>query len=184
MKYCARRSRFTQLFLSLSLTVCLVLGAVGQGRAVQVEGNVDSDGTEGVKALEAPPDMTNAAGDATYMLPLTAPPGIHGMVPHLSLIYSSSRGNGRFGVGWDLSVGYPLTIERSTRKGVPTYRTEEDEFILGGNPLIRDGAVFHTRIENFWKIEIMAEGCYFCGPDDHPQPTRWRAILKDGTQLV
>jgi len=184
MKSCVQRSRFTRLFLSLSLAACLVLSATGQGRAVQVEGNVDSDGTEGVKPLETPPDMTNAAGDATYMLPLTAPPGIHGMAPHLSLTYSSSQGNGRFGVGWDFSVGYPLTIERSTRKGVPTYRTEEDEFTLGGKPLVRDGDVFHTRIENFCKIEIMTEGCYFCGPDDHPQPTQWRVILKDGTQLV
>ena len=62
MKSCIRRSWFTRFFLSLGLAACLVLTASGQGHAVQVEGNVDGDGAEGVKTLEAPPELLEIPG--------------------------------------------------------------------------------------------------------------------------
>jgi len=42
-------------------------------------------------------------GAATYVLPITIPPGIAGMAPNLNLVYSSQGGLGIAGQGWDLT---------------------------------------------------------------------------------
>ena len=79
-----------------------------------------------------PPSMTAIqsfqpdlfTGRATTSIPIVVPSGRKGMQPALALTYSSSSRNGWVGVGWSLDVGY---IERSTKKGVPTY-TLSDTF--------------------------------------------------------
>jgi YD repeat-containing protein len=183
MKEQRRRLSFYNLTIGITILIFLWFSTPSL-YAVSVEGNVTGEGSEGVKMAKEPTDIANAAGDGTFAIPISVPPGIRGMTPELSLSYSSSTGNGRFGIGWNLSFEYPLTIERSTRKGVPTYRTESDEYIIGGQRMIRDGNVFHTQIKNFWKIEILDDACNLCGPNDPRQPTTWQAILKDGTQLI
>ena len=45
----------------------------------------------------------SASGAATYTVPITIPPGIAGMAPNLSLVYSSQGGNGIAGQGWQLA---------------------------------------------------------------------------------
>ena len=50
-----------------------------------------------------------SGGSATYNIPMVIPPGRNGMVPELSVNYSSRGGNGIMGVGWSVSMGSTLS---------------------------------------------------------------------------
>ncbi|MBC3879965.1 VCBS repeat-containing protein [Undibacterium sp. LX40W] len=52
-------------------------------------------------------------GSATYSIPLAVPPGVNGMVPSLSLNYSSDNTTGSAGLGW--SLGGISNIDRCGR---------------------------------------------------------------------
>ncbi|ORX93283.1 hypothetical protein BCR34DRAFT_608601 [Clohesyomyces aquaticus] len=52
-----------------------------------------------------------------------------GVYPTLSLTYSSGSGNGAFGIGWSLGLG---SVTRKSEKGIPTYRDNEDIYMLSG----------------------------------------------------
>ena len=60
--------------------------------------------------------VDESSGAAASAIDIAVPPGRRGMSPKLSVVYSSNRGNGLFGVGWHLPIG---SIKRSTRHGVP-----------------------------------------------------------------
>ncbi|TCI04835.1 hypothetical protein EZV61_02355 [Corallincola luteus] len=50
-----------------------------------------------------PGEAGMSGGAATYQVPISLPPGRHGMQPKLALNYSSRAGNGILGVGWSIS---------------------------------------------------------------------------------
>jgi hypothetical protein len=72
------------------------------------------------------PDLQTGTGKLT--IPISVPSGRSGMQSRLDLVYSTGRGNGPFGLGWDLAVP---GVSRKTARGVPTYR-DADTFILSG----------------------------------------------------
>ncbi len=91
-------------------------------------------GSSTVSAGSAPPPAATVVqsfqpdlftGRAGTSIPIAVPPGRKGVQPSLALTYSSASRNGWLGVGWNLDVGY---IERSTRRGVPTYDDSRDPF--------------------------------------------------------
>ncbi len=64
-------------------------------------------------------------GRASVNIPIVVSPGRGNVQPDIGLSYTSGGGNSWCGVGWDLSIG---AIERSTRKGMPTYDNAKDTF--------------------------------------------------------
>ena len=69
-------------------------------------------------------------GAMVYRLPITLPPGRHGLQPYLELVYRSGNGNGWLGVGWKLELG---KIERRRlASGAVSLAIEEYLFRLGG----------------------------------------------------
>ena len=80
-------------------------------------------------------------GTGTMSVPIGTSTGRSGFGPQLSLSYDSGRGNGPFGLGWNLALA---SITRKTDKGLPRYDdvAESDVFILSGAedlvPLLTD----------------------------------------------
>src|SRR5438045_319607 len=55
-------------------------------------------------------------GQASYAVPIPLPEGVAGRQPQLKLEYRQGRGNGPFGMGWDLPL---RSIDRRLDFGVP-----------------------------------------------------------------
>ena len=70
-------------------------------------------------------------GTGSMTVPIPVSEGRSGFGPRVSLQYDSGRGNGPFGLGWQLSLP---SITRRTDKGLPRYFDEEesDIFVLSG----------------------------------------------------
>ena len=68
------------------------------------------------------------SGTGNFSIPIITSPGRNGFGPQLTLQYSTGSGNGRFGLGWQLSIP---RITRKTEKGLPTY-TNQDVFVMSG----------------------------------------------------
>jgi len=64
-------------------------------------------------------------GRAQTSIPIFTPPGRRGLTPQVALSYGSSNPNGWLGIGWGLDMGF---IQRSTKKGVPSYNDNQDIF--------------------------------------------------------
>jgi RHS repeat-associated protein len=70
-------------------------------------------------------------GTASLTVPIYTSPSRSGFGPKLTLTYDSARGNGAYGLGWDIELP---SITRKTNTGLPQYRDAEDSdiFILSG----------------------------------------------------
>ena len=94
-----------------------------------------ADPAAGIDIIEPP--KANNQGTAELSYPIRLPPGRGSFSPQLALNYSSSRGDGWLGMGWDLDVP---RIEIDTRWGVPAYETgspvERERFLLNGAAVV------------------------------------------------
>ena len=79
-------------------------------------------------------------GAAAFTLPLRAPPGRAGVMPQLSLVYSSRGENGLLGVGWSLAglsaivrCGSDFARDGQNR---PVWFNAQDHYCLDGQRLI------------------------------------------------
>lgn len=117
----------------------------------------------------------SASGAATYSIPIQAPPGTAGVVPHISLEYSSEGSDGVLGEQWALGglstmTRCPRTIAQDGVHGGVNYNGD-DRFCLDGQRLIlitpggtygADGTEYRTEVETFSKI--IAHGTAGSGP--------------------
>jgi RHS repeat-associated protein len=122
------------------------------------------------RAEDGPPVMitpgqpnVSATGAFTYTIPIAVPPGTSGMVPALSLDYSSQSGDGLEGLGWTLSglpaIGRcPRNLAQDNVPGSVNFDTN-DRFCMDGQRVVatsgeygQDGALYRTEIEGFSKI--------------------------------
>jgi RHS repeat-associated protein len=103
----------------------------------------------------------NAAGAATYSIPIMLPKGTAGMTPSLSLVYNSQGGNGILGQGWSLdglpSIGRcPRTVAQDGARGAVNYDAN-DRFCLDGQRLFAigtygGGTEYRTEIESYSRV--------------------------------
>ena len=121
------------------------------------------------------------SGAANYSIPIAVPPGINGVVPQISLGYSSQGGNGLAGYGWNVSGISSITRIPSTtfHDGVidPVDFDELDRFALDGQRLViksgttigygKTGAQYET--ENFSNLKIISIGVHPLGAKYGPQ---------------
>ncbi|MBH5403168.1 hypothetical protein HZZ13_36045 [Bradyrhizobium sp. CNPSo 4010] len=128
-------------------------------------------------------------GAATYSIPISVPPGVAGMMPALSLAYSSQSGNGPLGMGWTLS-GLPSigrcgrTLAQDGALGGVNYDAN-DRFCMNGQRLVAisgtygaDGTQYRTEIETFSKI--ISHGSEGSGPGWFEVRTKSGQIMEFG----
>lgn len=139
------------------------------------------------------PPTPNSRGDAGLGYSFDLPPGRHGLTPALGVSYSSSRGNGWVGVGWDLPISaitvdtrfgaarYDCDLETETyaldgeqltpiaHRGPEKKRTDET-IVVGGETV----KIFHARVEGGFR-QIIRHGA-------NTRSYWWEVIDKAGTR--
>lgn len=119
-----------------------------------------ADAPEAVKENKGSPEVSQFTGTATMSIPIAVPPGRKGMQPNLNLVYNSNGGNGLFGIGWDLPIGY--VERRGVTGGVPKY-DNTDKYVLNlygsEQDLVDIGGEYRTKQNSFMKI-VYDQGNY------------------------
>jgi RHS repeat-associated protein len=83
----------------------------------------------------------SSTGAATYAVPITIPPGVSGIAPNLSLVYTSQGGDGLAGQGWELA-GLSM-IHRCPQNRIedgftrPMHVNDDDAICIDGKRLFR-----------------------------------------------
>jgi len=110
----------------------------------------------------------SSSGSATYTVPLWTPPGVHGIQPHLALVYNSHQPDGYLGPGgWTLPGLSSISRCNGTwaQDGVPTAvtLTTADRYCIDGQRLRitssgglsgygTAGSTYQTEIANFSNV--------------------------------
>ena len=148
------------------------------------------------RAADAPPAMivpgqfnVSQTGAATYTIPIAVPPGSAGLVPALSLDYSSQGGDGIVGVGWTLSglpsiSRCPRTLAQDSVHGGVNYDSN-DRFCMDGQRLVAisgtygaNGTEYRTEIDGFSRI--ISYGTAGSGPSYFKVWTKAGQIMEFG----
>ena len=127
------------------------------------------------------------SGSATYSMPIMTVAGTAGVVPEISLNYSSNSGNGIAGLGWNIGGLSAISRCRQTLhqdgQAKPITFSATDRFCLDGQRLIlvsgtygASGSIYKTEIDSFAKVEA------FGGSTGHPD--YWKVYRKDGSTTV
>jgi RHS repeat-associated protein len=108
----------------------------------------------------------NPAGGASYIIPIDVLPGVNGLTPSLSLVYSSNSGPGMAGYGW--SIGGLSAIGRTGQTyyndGAATgvNLTASDKFTIDGQRLVPTSGTYganlttyQTEIDNFTRVQSL-----------------------------
>ncbi|WP_299768163.1 RHS repeat-associated core domain-containing protein [uncultured Pseudoteredinibacter sp.] len=105
----------------------------------------------------------NESGAATYNVPVAAPAGTAGVVPQVSLSYSSQAGNGLMGLGWSINGLSSISRCRQTlhqdRQALAIEWNANDRFCLDGQRLVvvsgsygEANSEYKTEIDSFTTV--------------------------------
>lgn len=162
-------SRLRQLLVALLIWQQLVWAVPAMASNTQAGKPIDAGALRASRlplgSSSSPASADPFTGDATFEVPILAPPGTGGLTPQVSLAYSSGSPNGPLGIGWRVDIG-PARIARSTRDGAPDFDAT-DEFELGGQRLIATGETDRYVLENhdFTRIEKVGDYWRVLSPD-------------------
>ena len=172
------KARLSRLAAWLGLTLALVLTSAGPVPAqMTTSGAFDVD----------------HSGVASFSIPVQVVPGTGGMVPALTLNYSSQAGNGPLGVGWSLDGISVITrcsrtmVQDGARGGV-NYDAN-DRFCMDGQRLmVQDGgaygaagSTYRTELDSFSKVTAVGQaGPAGAGPASFTVRTKSGLILEYG----
>ena len=134
--------------------------------------------------------FSTQSGAATYTIPLTIPPGLGEMKPELSLMYSSSSGDGILGKGWSVAGLSAISLCPKTiaQDGVyiPAHKNNaagDLAFCMDGQRLKlvsgtpgANGAQYRSEVESFSRIKAM-------GWTGRPVPAWFRVETKAGQTI-
>jgi RHS repeat-associated protein len=155
----------------LALLGLLSPGAFASEQAGPNPANLSPAGAQGVSLF---------TGAFTYSYPIVVPPGRRGVQPNLAFLYNSQAQNGWLGLGWNLSVG---SIQRSTKKGIPTYDDTLDTFILqfqGATAQLVSVGTGSDGTGSYTEYRAQIEAAFL--RVRYYAPSLWIVTSKDGTQ--
>lgn len=127
-------------------------------------------------------------GAATYVMPLSVPAGTAGVVPSVSLSYSSQAGNDIAGLGWSLSAysairRCPKTLSHDG-KSEPLKLDDQDALCLDGSRLIASGTYLRTELDSNVRVKKQTDHYTVEGKDGsikfYGKTTGSRQIAGDG----
>ena len=140
------------------------------------------------------------SGNATYSIPIYAPPGTAGVSPKLSIIYNSGGATGTMGRGFSISGFSSITRCRKTREAgdffdgggnpvdgnsSPVSYTNADVFCLDGQRMLlkantygANGAEYRLELDPFTKIKSYGGDN---GTSSYTGPTYFVVQRKDGS---
>jgi Salmonella virulence plasmid 65kDa B protein len=143
------------------------------------------------------------SGSANYSIPLYTVPGTAGVQPNMSLVYSSSEGNGPVGKGFNISGQSAITRCRATFESGdfigalasasgeyehPIEFSQNDKFCLDGERLIQVSAgnygdadvEYRLELDPFTKV-ISKGGNNSSLPGSYTGPSFFQVFRKDGS---
>ena len=130
--------------------------------------------------------QVSPGGAFTYTVPISVPPGVAGIEPKLSLVYSSQGGNGVAGVGWSLAGSSAIArcghsiVQDGANRGIQF--DVSDRYCLDGQRLVAIngaygavGTEYRTESESYTRVVSVG------GTAGNPQ--FFKAWTKDGRLL-
>ncbi|PJZ29480.1 RHS repeat-associated core domain-containing protein [Leptospira kmetyi] len=125
---------------------------------------------------ELPIIRANPDGSASTSITIELPPGTRGVIPELSLAYSSNGGNGIAGMGWNLT-GMP-TIFRNPSFDIQYNGSDQFVSSLAGELVDVSGnrSEFHSKKETW--VQFVPQGS--CGDG----PCTWIATDRSGRRFI
>jgi RHS repeat-associated protein len=184
------------LFLLVVALLIAPIGALVVHAVAAVTG-----GNQGARVLVAPDPLSDSvsataaefrvdeSGQATYSVPLYTVPGTAGVVPQLSLSYSSQSGDGPVGKGWSIGGLSSISRCRATREAgdfiggatpdgnpAPINFSSTDRYCLDGQRLIPSSATcpsasgmtavaLATEVDSFQRVCAYTAGSATGGPN-------------------
>lgn len=130
------------------------------------------------------------SGGASYSIPVELRPGIGGLMPKISISYSSQSGNGLLGVGWSLAglsaiTRCPATSAQDNGLIDPVDLDANDRYCLDGQRLITvsgggcsGGTEYRTEVDSY--ARICAYGTAGTGPASFKVWTKAGQIMEYG----